>query len=68
MESAPRFIEGYALFARVNLNAGEHLDEAEAALKKALSIAPGRDDLRMLLAQTYLREDRTADRLKVQRR
>ena len=61
MESAPRFIEGYALFARVNLNAGEHLDEAEAALKKALSIAPGPDNLRMLLAQTYLREDRTAD-------
>src|SRR5207244_2036277 len=29
MESAPRFIEAYALFARVNLNAGEHLDEAE---------------------------------------
>jgi len=61
MESAPRFIESYALFARVNLNAGEHLDEAEAALKKALTVAPGRDDLRMLLAQTYLREDRTAD-------
>jgi tetratricopeptide (TPR) repeat protein len=61
IESAPRFIEGYALFARVNLNAGEHLDEAEAALKKALTIAPGRDDLRMLLAQTYLRANRTAD-------
>src|SRR5437016_8034106 len=61
METAPRFIESYALFARVNLNAGEHLDEAEAALKKALTLAPGRDDLRMLLAQTYLRENRTAD-------
>jgi tetratricopeptide (TPR) repeat protein len=61
MELAPRFIEAYALFARINLTAGEHLDEAEAALKKALSLAPGRDDLQMLLAQTYLRGDRTAD-------
>src|SRR5439155_10013048 len=61
MESAPRFVEAYALFARINLNSGEHLDESEAALKKAISIAPGRDDLKMLLAQTYLREDRNAD-------
>jgi len=61
MELAPRFVEAYALFARINLNAGDHLDESEAALKKAISISPGRDDLKMLLAQTYLREDRTAD-------
>jgi tetratricopeptide (TPR) repeat protein len=61
MELAPKFIEGYALLARINLNAGEHLDEAENALKKGLQLAPGRDDMRMLLAQTYLREDRTAD-------
>jgi len=61
MELAPRFVEAYALFARINLNSGEHLDESEAALKKAISIAPGRDDLKMLLAQTYLREDRNAD-------
>jgi tetratricopeptide (TPR) repeat protein len=61
IELAPRFIEGYALLARVNLNAGEHLDESETALKKALSLAPGREDLRMLLAQTYLRADRRAD-------
>src|SRR2546425_7778574 len=49
MELAPRFVEAYALFARINLNSGEHLDESEAALKKAISIAPGRDDLKMLL-------------------
>ncbi|OLD68502.1 MAG: hypothetical protein AUG08_06250 [Acidobacteria bacterium 13_1_20CM_2_55_15] len=61
MELAPRFVEAYALFARINLNSGEQLDESEAALKKAISIAPGRDDLKMLLAQTYLREDRNAD-------
>ena len=61
IELAPRFIEGYALLARVNLNAGQHLDESETALKKAMSLAPGREDLRMLLAQTYLRADRRAD-------
>src|SRR5213076_1021716 len=61
IELVPRFVEAYALFARINLNSGEHLDESEAALKKAISIAPGRDDLKMLLAQTYLREDRNAD-------
>jgi tetratricopeptide (TPR) repeat protein len=57
MELSPRFVEAYALLARVDLNAGENLDEAEATLKKALSVAPGRDDLQMLLAQTYLRTD-----------
>src|SRR5436190_1114930 len=61
IELAPRFVEGYALLARVNLNAGENFDEAEATLKKALSIAPGRDDIQMLLAQTYVRANRTAD-------
>src|SRR5439155_1073956 len=55
MDQSPRFIESYALLARINLNAGEHLDEAESALKKGLTIAPGRDDMRMVLAQTFLR-------------
>src|SRR5262249_42537196 len=58
---APRFVEAYALLARIDLNAAENLDEAEATLKKAISIAPGRDDLHMLLAQTYLRANRTED-------
>ena len=58
VELAPRFVEGYALLARVNLNAGEHLDESETMLKKAMSMAPGREDLRMLLAQTYVRAER----------
>jgi tetratricopeptide (TPR) repeat protein len=61
MDQAPRFIEGYALLARINLTAGEHLDEAESALKKGLTIAPGRDDMRMLLAQTYIRANRIPD-------
>jgi tetratricopeptide (TPR) repeat protein len=61
MELSPRFVEAYALLARIDLNAGEHLDEAEATLKKALSISPGREDFQMLLVQTYLRANRTAD-------
>jgi tetratricopeptide (TPR) repeat protein len=61
IELSPRFVEAYALLARADLNAGEHLDEAEATLKKALSISPGREDFQMLLVQTYLRGNRTAD-------
>jgi tetratricopeptide (TPR) repeat protein len=61
IDLSPRFVESYALLARVDLNAGEHLDEAESALKKAISMAPGRDDFQFLLAQTYLRGNRTAD-------
>ena len=61
IELAPRYVEAYALLARINLTAGENLDEAETTLKKAISIAPGRDDLQLLLAQTYLRANRTQD-------
>jgi hypothetical protein len=61
IELAPRFIEGYTLLGRINLNAGENLEEAEATLNKALSIAPGRDDVQLLLAQTYLRGNRRSD-------
>jgi tetratricopeptide (TPR) repeat protein len=61
IELAPRYVESYALLARVDLNSGENLEEAEGTLKKALSIAPGRDDLQLLLAQAYLRADRRDD-------
>ena len=61
IELAPRFVEAYALLGRVNLLASENLDESETLLKKAVSIAPGRHDLHLLLAQTYLRADKTAD-------
>jgi tetratricopeptide (TPR) repeat protein len=61
MELAPRYVEAYALLARINLTAGENLDETETTLKKAISIAPGRDDIQLLLAQTYLRANRTQD-------
>lgn len=61
IELGPRFVEGYALLARADLSVGENLDEAEATVKKALSIAPGRDDLHLLLAQIYLRANRIPD-------
>jgi len=61
IDLSPRFVEAYALVARADLNAGDHLDEAEEMLKKAISIAPGRDDLQLLLAQTYIRANRTPD-------
>jgi tetratricopeptide (TPR) repeat protein len=61
IELSPRFVESYALLARIDLNAGEHLDEAESTLKKAITLAPGRDDIQILLAQTLLRGNRTAD-------
>lgn len=56
----PRFVEAYALLSTANLSAGEHLDEAELLLQKAIAIAPGRHDLVLLLAQIMLREDKTA--------
>ena len=61
IELAPGYVEAYALLGRINLTAGENLDEAENILKKAISIAPGRDDFQLLLAQTYLRTSRTQD-------
>lgn len=61
IELAPRFVEAYALLARVDFNTGEHFDEAEEMLKKALAIAPGREDFQLLLGETYLRTNRTED-------
>jgi tetratricopeptide (TPR) repeat protein len=61
IDLAPRYVEAYLLLARLDLTAGEHLDEAEATLKKAVSIAPGREDLQLMLAQTYLRTSRRED-------
>jgi tetratricopeptide (TPR) repeat protein len=61
VDLAPRYVEAYLLLARLDLNAGEHLDDAEATLKKAISIAPGREDLQLMLAQTHLRANRRED-------
>ncbi len=61
IDLAPRNVEAYAMLARIDMNSDDNLPEAEATLKKALAIAPGRDDLQMLLAQTYTRQNRVDD-------
>lgn len=61
VDLSPRFVEAYALLARIDFNAGQHFDEAAEMLKKALSLAPGREDLQLLLGETYLRNNQTAD-------
>jgi tetratricopeptide (TPR) repeat protein len=61
IEAAPRFVAAYRLLASTDLATGENLAQAETLLKKALTIAPGREDLRFMLAQVYLKEKRTAD-------
>jgi hypothetical protein len=40
---------------------GDNLDEAVTALTKAIAMAPGRDDLHLLLAQAYIRGSRLAE-------
>jgi hypothetical protein len=61
IEAAPRFAAAYGLLASANLAAGENLAETEVLLKKALQIAPGREDFRFMLAQIYLKLNRSAD-------
>jgi tetratricopeptide (TPR) repeat protein len=61
IEAAPRFVAPYGLLASSYLAAGENLTEAETLLKKALAIAPGREDLRFMLAEVYLKAKRSAD-------
>ncbi|MBV9211450.1 MAG: tetratricopeptide repeat protein [Acidobacteria bacterium] len=53
---APRFIEAYRLQAFVNLALDEKLDEAESLLRRALELAPERQDIMLILAQLHLRQ------------
>jgi tetratricopeptide (TPR) repeat protein len=52
----PDYPESYRLLAFVSLVTGERIDEAIAAMKRVLSVSPGRNDLTNLLAQLYLRK------------
>lgn len=52
----PAFIEAYRLHAFINLALDEQLDEASALLKRALELAPGRQDILLILAQVHLRQ------------
>ena len=61
IEAAPRFVAAYGQLASLNLVANENLSETETLLKKAIAIAPGREDFRFMLAQTYLKANKSAD-------
>jgi Putative Zn-dependent protease, contains TPR repeats len=62
-ELSPRFIEAYRLQAFINLALNEQLDEAVRLLKRALELAPGRQDILLVLAQVQVRQlDFTAAR------
>ncbi len=54
-ELAPHFVEAYHLQGFINLALDEQLDEAEALLKRALELAPERQDIMLILAQLHLR-------------
>lgn len=52
----PDYPESYSLLAYMSVVTGEGLDESIAAMKKVLSISPGRHDFMNMLAQLYLRK------------
>ena len=58
IELNPAFPESYSLLAFVNMVTGENLDGAIQLLNKALTLAPGRQDLSVMLAQVYLRQQK----------
>jgi len=58
IELNPAFPESYSLLAFVNTVTGEDLDGTIKLLNKALTLAPGRQDLSLLLAQVYLRQQK----------
>jgi tetratricopeptide (TPR) repeat protein len=55
---APTFPESYSLLAFINLVAGAQLEESAELLQRAITLAPGRQDLSLMLAQVYLRQQR----------
>ncbi len=65
IELAPSFPESYHLLAFINLVTGQQLDESIELLKRALTLAPSKHELTLMLAQIYLRkqEPETARRL-----
>jgi hypothetical protein len=60
IDLAPQFIEAYSWLGYVSIGLREELSETEALLKKALSLAPGRYELSMDLAQVMIVNNETA--------
>jgi tetratricopeptide (TPR) repeat protein len=58
IELNPSFPESYSLLAFVNTVTGEDLDGTVQILKKALTLAPGRQDLSLMLAQVHMRQQK----------
>lgn len=58
IELSPTFPESYSLLAFVNMVNGEQLDESIAMLRHALALSPGRQDLNLMLAQIYMRQEK----------
>ena len=57
LDLKPDFLEAHNLVAFANLVAGEQLDEAAKTLQRSLARSPGRNDLVLLLAQVYIRQE-----------
>jgi tetratricopeptide (TPR) repeat protein len=58
IELNPTFPESYSLLAFVNVVTGDHLEDSVALLKRALALSPGRQDLNLMLAQIYMRQQK----------
>jgi tetratricopeptide (TPR) repeat protein len=61
IQLAPDFPESYNLLGFTHLATGENLDTGVNAVRKAMAIAPGREDYALTLAQLYLRQERFAE-------
>ncbi len=57
----PNFPETYNLLGFISLVTGENLGAGVNAVRKAMAIAPGREDYAMTLAQLYLRQEKFAE-------
>jgi tetratricopeptide (TPR) repeat protein len=52
----PNFMESYHLLAFVNLVANEQLEQSVDLVKRAMALQPQRQDLKLTLAQIYLKQ------------
>lgn len=55
-ELSPSYAEAYNLLAFVNLVSGEHLEDAVAAISRAITLSPGEQEYKFMLAQIYLQK------------
>lgn len=55
---SPTFPESYRLLAFVNMVSGEQLEDSINLLKRALELSPGRQDIDLMLAQIYMRQEK----------